>query len=69
MVMKKLSGDIITMLNDIQLEEGLKFVNKLSNSHIHFQHLKMKVNIAGQTLSSSVAGCVTVFDGGRSSGF
>ena len=64
---EKIEWRYITMLNDIQLEEGLKFANKLSNSHIHFQRLKMKVNIAAQTLSSSVAD--TVFVGGRSSGF
>ena len=52
---EKLEWRYITMLNDIQLEEGLKFANTLSNSHIHFQRLKMKVNIAVQTLSSSVA--------------
>ena len=46
---------IYNYANDIQLEEGLKFANKLSNSHIHFQRLKMKVNIAAQTLRSSVA--------------
>ena len=43
------------MLHEIQIKEGLKFANKLSNRHIEFQKLKMKVSIAAQTLSSSVA--------------
>ena len=45
----------ISMLHEIQIKEGLKFANKLSNRHIEFQKLKMKVSIAAQTLSSSVA--------------
>ena len=39
-------------------EEGVKFANKLSDRHINYQRLKMKANVAGQTLSSSVADAI-----------
>ena len=45
----------ITSLHAEQTKEGLKFANKLSNSHINFHRNKMNVQIACQTLSSSVA--------------
>lgn len=45
----------IENLNELQNEEKLKFANNLSDNHICFQNRKMKVSLAAQTLSSSVA--------------
>ena len=45
----------IQHFHEEQLEEGLKFGNKLANAHIAFHRHKMNVRIAAQTLSSSVA--------------
>ncbi|CAK8674242.1 unnamed protein product [Clavelina lepadiformis] len=48
----------ISNLHKIQQEEGLKFGNSLSVSHIEFQKHKMKVKFAAQTISSSVADAI-----------
>ena len=45
-------------LNEIQLDEGFKFANRLSNRHIQYQRHKMNVSVAAQTLSSSVADAI-----------
>ena len=42
-------------LFDLQESEGLRFGNKLSGKHIEFQHHKMNLKVAAQTLSNSVA--------------
>ena len=42
-------------LQKLQEKEGLHLGNKLRASHIKFQGQKMKVNLAAQTVSSSVA--------------
>ena len=42
-------------LQKLQEKEGLHLGNKLRASHINFQGQKMKVNLAAQTVSSSVA--------------
>lgn len=41
-----------------QQEIGLKYANKLSSVHIFFKNKKMKVNLATQTISSSVADAI-----------
>jgi hypothetical protein len=46
--------DHIVQLQEVQKSEGLNFANKLGQRHISFHRLKMKVNIAAQTLSRSV---------------
>jgi hypothetical protein len=46
---------LISDLHETQMELGLRFANRLSNNHITFQSQKMKVSLAVQTLSSSVA--------------
>ena len=46
------------LLHEVQLEEGLKFGNRLSKSHMEFQRHKMNVKVAAQTLSSSVADAI-----------
>ena len=50
--------DFIRILHERQLDEGLKFGDKLSARHIEFQRHKMKVKVAAQTLSSSVADAI-----------
>ena len=47
-------------LSSLQEKEGLHAANKLSSKHIHFQNQKMKVSLAAQTLSSSVALALTM---------
>ena len=45
----------IVKLNDIQMDEGFRFANKLSNRHIQFQSHKMNVSVAAHTFNSSIA--------------
>ena len=45
----------IQLLHEQQQELGLRFANKLTQRHVEFQKQKMKVNLAVQTLSGSVA--------------
>ncbi len=47
--------NFIKQLNLLQNEEGLHSANKLRNSHLEWKKQKMKVSIAAQTISSSVA--------------
>ena len=42
-------------LQDLQEKEGLRLANKLKKPHIQFSTQKMKVNLAAQVFSSSVA--------------
>ncbi len=42
------------LLQEFQLQEGLKFAKKFSLQHIRFQQHKMKVKKAAQTLSAGV---------------
>ncbi|XP_071511293.1 uncharacterized protein [Diadema antillarum] len=50
-----LRDDVGELLHKLQEDEGLRLGNKLRNAHIQWQKQKMKVNIAAQTLSVSVA--------------
>ena len=45
----------IAALHQLQESEGLRLGNKLKSSHIEWRKQKMKVNLAAQTLSTSVA--------------
>ena len=51
----KVQWDYIKRLQNLQDDAGLRLANKLSQRHILFSRQKMKVNLAAQTLSSSVA--------------
>jgi hypothetical protein len=51
--------DFFPKLNNIQKSNGLHLANKLSDKHILFMQQKMKVSIACQTLSNSVAKALT----------
>ena len=52
----------IEKLQNIQAQEGLNLANKLSANHIKFHNHKMKVSLAAQTLSSSVADAIEFLD-------
>ena len=45
----------MTLLHQVQLQEGLKFACKISRKHVEFHRNKMNVKIAAQVMSSSVA--------------
>ena len=49
------SWEYITHLNQVQEAAGLRLANNLSNKHVFFEQQKMKVSLAVQTFSSSVA--------------
>lgn len=48
----------IEALHTIQIKEEFKLGNKLSKAHVQFQPKKMKVSIAAQTMSQSVAAAI-----------
>ena len=50
-------------LNKLQESEGLHLANKLRAAHIDWKPQKMKVNLAAQTLSSSVADALEYCEG------
>ena len=49
-------------LNTLQEEEGLRLGNRLKKSHIQWRKQKMKVNLAAQALSASVADALEYSD-------
>ncbi|KAL2100680.1 hypothetical protein ACEWY4_002441 [Coilia grayii] len=49
----------IVDLNDVQEREGLHAANKITRRHVDFEGQKMKVSVAAQTLSRSVALALT----------
>ena len=53
-----ISWKYVTELQKLQESEGLHLANKLKMAHIKWQQQKMKVNLAAQVLSSSVADAI-----------
>ena len=53
---------LFSSLNKIQQFEGFKLANKFSSRHLQFQKHKMNVQLAAQTLSSSVADAIEFLD-------
>lgn len=47
--------DYLSMLNNLQVKEGLHLGNKLRTPHIEYYKQKMKVKLAVQVFSASVA--------------
>jgi hypothetical protein len=45
-------------LNEVQENHGMKLANKLTTNHIKYEKHKMKVDLAAQTLSTSVADAI-----------
>jgi len=52
--------DFIVKLHQIQAKDILHLGNKLKQHHIKWQNHKMKVKIAAQTLSTSVAAAINL---------
>lgn len=52
---EKIKWSLLVSLNKLQTNEQLHFANKLTNKHIHFRNQIMKVRLATQLLSRSVA--------------
>ena len=50
-------------LNELQEREGLRLANKLCKAHIKWKPQKMKVNLAAQSLSSSIADALEFCEG------
>ena len=53
----------IQELHELQEKEGLCLANKLRSLHVNWKPAKMKVNLAAQTLSSSVADALEYCEG------
>lgn len=60
---KTISWQLIADLHEIQESVGLRLGNKLTSKHIAFQQQKMKVSLATQLLSSSVANALWTMKG------
>ncbi len=52
---REIKWEYIEKLHHLQSEEGLRAGNKLKQSHLEWRRMKMKVSLAAQTLSRSVA--------------
>ena len=60
---KTIEWKFLEELNELQEKEGLRLANKLRKSHMSWKPQKMKVNLAAQTLSSSVADALEFCEG------
>lgn len=56
---KNISWEYIAKLHNIQAEEGLHLGNKLKEAHINWRKQKMKVKLATQVFSDSVADAIS----------
>lgn len=54
----KISWSYITFLHEMQEIEGLRMANKLTKAHINYKKQIMKVKLATQTISESVANAI-----------
>ncbi len=61
--------DHLLLLHQVQQQEGVRFANKLGARHTDFRQHVMKVNVAAQTFSSSVADALEFLMQARISGF
>ncbi|RVE41326.1 hypothetical protein evm_014021 [Chilo suppressalis] len=59
---KKIRWQLLINLNKLQMNEGLTFANKLTPRHLHFRNQIMKVKLATQLLSMSVAKALLLCD-------
>ena len=59
---KKISWNYIVQLQKLQEIKGLNLATKLKKPHINWFNQKMKVNLAAQTLSSSVADAIEYYN-------
>ena len=61
--------DFIVKLHQAQMNDVLHLGNKLKGHHVKWQNHKMKVNIAAQTLSNSVAAAIRFLETLKAPGF
>lgn len=59
---KQIKWQLLINLNKLQQNEGLRFGNKLTPRHINFRQQIMKVKLATQLLSMSVAKALLLCD-------
>lgn len=59
---RQIKWQLLINLNKLQQNEGLRFANKLTPRHIQFRNNIMKVKLATQLLSMSVAKVLTLCD-------
>ena len=57
----KILWQYLVDLHKLQNDEGLRLGNKLKKAHIQWKQQKMKVNLAAQSLNSSVADAIEYF--------
>ena len=60
---KDIRWQYLIELEKLQESEGLHLANKLRSAHINWKPQKMKVNLAAQTLSSSIADALEYCEG------
>ena len=60
---KDIKWQYLVELGKLQESEGLRLANKLRSAHINWKPQKMKVNLAAQALSSSVADALEYCEG------
>ena len=60
---KVINWQFLVQLQELQESEGLRLANKLRSAHINWKPQKMKVNLAAQALSSSVADALEYCEG------
>lgn len=58
----EVKSSFIVKLQQLQHEEQLNFANSLGKVHVSFHNKKMKVSLAAETLSSSVADAIEFLD-------
>lgn len=59
---KKIRCQLLINLNKLQTKEGLRFGNKITPRHLHFRNQIIKVKLATQLLSKSVAKALLLCD-------
>lgn len=59
---KKIKWQLLINLNKLQMKDGLRFANKLTPRHVYFRNQIMKVRLATQLLSKSVAKALQLCD-------
>ncbi len=62
---KVINWQFLVQLQEFQESEGLRLANKLRSNHINWKLQKMKVNLAAQALSSSVADTLEYCEGNK----
>ena len=55
---EKIKWEYLVNLHELQESEGVHMANKLRSAHINWHQQKMKVNLAAQSLSCSVADAI-----------